>query len=678
MNSNNEQYKEDNRQEYIEMVALANKASTAYYDNDDPIMTDPEFDKLMGMIKNYETKNHFIAPDSPTQTVGGSQGKSTFAKVEHAVPMLSLQDVFFEDDVTEFLSSLPDGEMLRVEEKIDGLSLSVTYEEGELVRAETRGDGHIGEDVTENAKYINGIPRYLSGETDGLRVLEVRCEVYLPVHRFLALNKEKEDNGEKLFANPRNAAAGLLRTHNINAVKKAGLRAFAFNVQRVDTNNSFHRMMQVSHSESLKYLQMFGFTPVRGYKLPPEMVLSGINKIGNNRTSLPYWIDGAVVKVDDIALRKRLGTGDKYPKWAVAFKYPPEEKETVLRYISLQTGRTGRVTPVAVFDPIFLAGTKVERATLNNPEFIEKLDIGIGDTILVRKAAEIIPEIIKVVKPAENHKTYDVFAEVCPACGSNLVHGADENGVNCSGAYCENPNCPAQFAKRIEFWCSRDCMDIRGMGPAIIDALIENELIKSVEDIYTLYPELLEQYFGKKTAQNLCDAIELSKNQDIDRLIKAIGIPGVGRHVGKLLANAFPDIYEIGTASVEDLMSFEGIGEISARSIAAFYDNPRNLELLSALRCLGVNTLSKSYKRGANMSESALAGKTLVITGTLPSMSRSEATELIEKNGGKVSGSVSKKTDFLVCGEDAGSKLTKAKELGIKIISESELKGLII
>lgn len=676
--------------EYKDLVKKARAASTAYYDNDDPIMSDYEFDTIMQRLKAFEAANPALAdPESPTHYVGGSAGKSTFQKVQHAVPMLSLQDVFSKDEVLAFMKDVlekyPRTEF-SVEEKIDGLSMSVSYENGKLVRAETRGDGYIGEDITENAKCINGIP--LKIENKDVATLEVRCEVYLPVERFLKINQELADQGKKQFANPRNAAAGLLRTKDLATVKKAGLCAFAFDVQRLSGGDELTELMN-SQANRLMFLDTLGFTSVRAATLPDGDVPKWIDNIGSYKSDLAYWIDGAVIKVDDIDVRRKLGETNKYPRWAVAYKYPPEEKETVVREIVLQTGRTGRVTPVAVFDPVFLAGTKVERATLHNPEFIEKLGLDVGDTVLVRKAAEIIPEILRVTKKC-SEGVYDIFQHFCPSCGGMIVPGADENGDNQSGAYCGNPDCPAQFARRVEFWCSRDCMDIRGLGPAIIDQLIEAELICSIPDIYRLQDHslVLESMLGEKTTANLLTSIERSKSQDIDRLIKAFGIPGVGRHIGKALAKLYPDILTIGEIplypegyeeKVAQLAEIDGVGDISARAIVDFFKGHKNWKMIYALKELGVNMTSHDFNTPTmeDIANSVFVGKTFVITGTLPSMTREEATKFIEEHGGTVSGSVSKKTSYLLCGDAAGSKLDKAKALGITIINEEELTAMV-
>ena len=694
---------------YKKLVEEAKTANDAYYDNDDPIMSDEEYDMLMRQIKEIEAKYpELISKNSPTQYVGGTASKNTLAKVKHEVPMLSLKDVFAKHEVYDFLGKFDDDTQYCVEEKIDGLSLSVTYVDGVLVNAKTRGDGvTFGEDVTESAKYIKGIPHKLKSLKDGaesnIKLLEIRCEVYLPIEAFIALNADKERKEEKLFANPRNAAAGLLRTKKVADMKNVGLCAFVFNVQRFELSGDVKSSLcpsisafGVHHSLELNILKALGFDVVTSYNCDAEGVLNMIDKIGNNRANLPYWIDGSVIKLNSIEERKKVGSTSKVPLWAIAWKYPAEEKETTIRQIILQTGRTGRVTPVAIFDPVYLAGTKVEKATLHNPEMIEILGVNVGDVIQVKKSGDIIPKVTKLIRKG-SVGCYNVFEYVCPSCGGKLVHGADENGDNMSGAYCINTNCPAQISRKFEFWASRDCMDIRGFGPAQIDKFIEKGWLKTIPDIYRLkeYKEEMLRLdgFGEKAVDNLLEAIEKSKDRDIDRLIKALGIPGIGKHIGKNLAKKCKSIFMVGTLDVEELSKIDGVGEISAQAIHdAFYYKTKKSEekaerykesdmliLLNELKKLGVNVVSKSYVDEENIVHrtSSFSGKTFVITGTLPSLKREEATALIEANGGKVSGSVSKKTDYLLCGENAGSKKEKAISLGVKIISENELKNMI-
>lgn len=686
-------------EEYLKLSAELLHHAHLYYDNDTPEITDYEYDRLMTQLKAAEAEHpEWVTADSPTQRVGGNTGKSSFAKVEHIVPMLSLQDVFSEDDVTSFVrgvnADFPNTTYV-VEEKIDGLSMSVTYENGILVRAETRGDGHIGEDITENAKYIDGIPlRFdMNGEAGhNLHLLEVRCEVYLAVSEFERINKEREKIGKKLFENPRNAAAGLLRTKDIDDVKNAHLSAFAFNVQRyekadTDADCEFDfgcdgTKKAPSHYHELVILGALGFRTVMSIRVNTlQAMLRAIRSIGDDRKNdaLPYWIDGAVVKVDEIDTRKALGDTAKYPRWAVAFKYPPEEKKTVIEDIVLQTGRTGRVTPVAILSPVRLEGTTVRKATLNNPEFIEELNIDIGDTVIIHKAASIIPEIVRVARKGENRGHYDVLAHTCPSCGGKLYQSGGEDADDACGAYCVNPSCPAQLARHIEFWASRPCMDIRGLGTAAIQTFIDEGWISSPVDIYKLREHRDEiaalEGFGEKSADTILAAIEESKNHDIDRLIKALGILGIGRSIGKTLAQKYSDITDIAVLTEEKLTAIDGIGEVSAKMLREFFGDANNLLMLDELKHLGVNMRSLSY--GAKPLGSTLSDLTFVITGTLPNMSREEAKALIEANGGKVSGSVSKKTNYLLAGDAAGSKLDKAKTLGVAVISEDDLQNML-
>ncbi|MBQ7818590.1 MAG: NAD-dependent DNA ligase LigA [Bacteroidales bacterium] len=682
--------KEISREVYLSWVEKANEASTAYYDFDDPIMADSDFDELMQKVKHYEFTHNYVAPDSPTQRVGGSTGKSSFAKVTHATPMLSLQDVFNKYDVENFVCNYP-GQCFSVEEKIDGLSMSVTYKHGLLTMAETRGDGYVGEDITENAKFVRGIPHKLSPICGGGNIdeLEVRVEVYMTVEQFERINAEREAMGKKLFANPRNAAAGLLRNHDTSVLRGGILQAFAFDLQRVEYFDTFEEeplFSDKSHIANLYTLKSLGFSVINHEAVYGKELINrlhnAIDDIGNRRSRLPYWIDGAVIKLDNLELRKVLGATNKVPKWAIAYKYPAEEKETVVKDIILQTGRTGRVTPVAILDPVELGGTMVSKATLHNPEQIKRLKINVGDMVLVRKAAEIIPEIVSVTyMNKDNSDIYDVFAHNCPSCGGPIVPDVDEKGV-ASGAYCKNPGCPAQLERKFEFWASRDCMDIVGFGPAYIDKFISLGWLKNIPDIYKLKDHRAEMIeldgFGEKAVDNLLEAIEQSKTRNIDRLLKALGIPGVGRHIGKALAESQPGFYAIMTLPYNALLQYEGIGEISAKTMVEHFSKPEFLDMMVELANLGVNVKSLTYKNAENNSKLALSGKTFVITGTLPTMKREEAAKLIEDNGGKVSGSVSKKTDYLLAGEKAGSKLDKATALGIVIISEEDFKNMII
>lgn len=682
------------KKEYLELVTLCNQAADAYYNDDEPIITDYEYDMMMQQIKDFEKENpDDISKESMTQKVSNSSGKSTFEKVTHKVPMLSLEDVFNTDDIRAFVSSMNKDTLFSVEEKIDGLSMSVTYEDGKLVRAETRGDGLIGEDITENAKWICGIPRYLPlPDCEAIKTLEVRCEVYLLEERFHQLNEIRKANNKKLYANPRNAAAGILRNHNVDDMKDAGLCAFAFNVQRIELNEKninscgihTYKYFGKSHTLSLRGLGLLGFNVVNFIECKPsynpetgvyncdvaDMVVKAIDTIGAKRGKLPYWIDGAVVKVDSLAKREELGETAKYPRWAKAYKYPPEERATVLRDIILQTGRTGRVTPVAVFDPVFLAGTTVEKATLHNQSIIDSLGVNIGDKIVVRKAAEIIPEILRV-QEKNSKDTYQMKGQKCPSCGKPLF--VDEAGMG----YCDNVSCPAQISRYIEFYASRDCMNIDGLGPALIETFIEKGWVNSPVDLYTLkdhYDEMIEiEGFGPKAADKLLANIEKSKTRDIDCLIKSFGIPGVGKHIGKALAKKYPDMTSIELLSLDKLQEIDGIGSTSAMEIRKFFND----NIYYCRQLYGENSIAhlncKSLSYNQNISDNRFEGLTFVITGTLPTMKRSEAQKAIEERGGKVSGSVSKKTNFVLAGDNAGSKLTKAQELDVKIITEDDL-----
>lgn len=683
--------KESLKEHYLRLVECAIKANKAYYDDDDPIMTDYDYDSVMNEIKKIEKENpELIVEKSPTQYVGGSSGKSTFEKVEHAVPMLSLQDVFNYNDVNSFLAKQKEDTLYSVEYKIDGLSMSVTYENGVLVKAETRGDGYVGEDITENAKFIKGIPTHLQNETDGLELLEIRCEVYLPIDRFIEINKEKALKGEKLFANPRNAAAGILRTKDLSVVKKAGLCAFAFNVQRIkwlsmDVNGRVADFMK-SHTVRLHCLDLWGIQTVQHYESSAKDVIDFINTIRNHKHKLPYWIDGVVIKVDDCDLREELGNTSKYPKWAIAYKYPPEEKTTVVKDIVLQTGRTGRVTPVAIFEPIYIGGTTVERATLNNQYFINNLNVNIGDTITVRKAAEIIPEIIKCEKTSNFKGPFIIEEHSCSSCGNKIQTAEDLRS-----SFCTNTDCSAQLSRKLEFWASKECLDIRGLGQTQIDKFISLGWLKSIPDIYKLHEHSEEMTklkgFGPRSVTALLSAIEGSKKRDLNRLIKALGMQGIGKHIAKELTKHYKDVFEIGAVpksyddKLTELTSIEGIGNVAAETILTYYNNPDNVAMLFELQSLGLNLKSKDYNSSNTTTSSdkkPFLNQTFVITGTLPTLSRADVTKLIEENGGKVTGSVSKKTDFLLCGENAGSKLSKAQLLGIRILNEEEfLKRLL-
>ncbi len=644
-----------------ELYDIIEKHNYNYYVLDDPTIEDDEYDKLMREVKAIEAEHpELVTEFSPTRRVGGV-ALSTFEKVTHTVQMGSLQDVFSEDELYSFDSTIRKElePVYSVEPKIDGLSVSLEYRDGVLVRGSTRGDGFVGEDITENLRTIKSIPLRIS---EKLSLLEVRGEVYMPRESFARLVAEQEENGEQPAKNPRNAAAGSLRQKDSSVTSKRSLGIFIFNVQQVE-GRTF-----TSHSESLDWLAEQGF-PVVAHKVCDtiDKAVRRIREIGDEKHGYAYDTDGAVIKVDDLSQRDILGATAKVPKWAVAFKYPPEEKETVLREIEVNVGRTGALTPVAVFDPILLAGTTVSRASLHNQDIVDRLGVAVGDTIAVRKAGEIIPEVVRVAKHcgAETYRLPDK----CPVCGHSVERGGDEAAVRCV-----NPNCPAQLLRGIEHFASRDAMNIEGLGEAVVKQLVESGLVSSPADLYLLNLQdvMCLQGFKEKSAGNLLKAIENSKQVQPDRLLYALGIRGIGRRSAELLLRKFGDIDGVMTASYEDILSIDSFGEILAHSVSDAFADPQMRELVEKLR---VNGLKFDYDKAA--SGDKLAGLTFVITGTLPTLKRDQAKELIEGNGGKCAGSVSKKTNYVVAGEEAGSKLTKAQELGVTVITESQLLDMI-
>lgn len=647
-----------------ELTALLDKYTYQYYVLDAPEVTDYEFDMLMQELKAIEEEfPELVTPSSPTQRVGGI-ASGRFEKVSHTVQMASLQDVFSIEKVGEFLercrAELNDPEF-SVEPKIDGLSVSLEYTNGEFTRGSTRGDGFVGEDVTANLRTIRSIPLKIKNAPE---FLEVRGEVYMPRNSFFDLAEQQELLGEQPFKNPRNAAAGSLRQKDPKITAERRLDIFIFNIQQC-VGRDF-----TSHTESLDYLKALGFKTVPSYKKLKDLgeITAEIENIGVSRQDYSFDIDGVVIKVNDLAQRNIMGATSKTPKWAVAYKYPPEEKETVLLDIEVNVGRTGAITPVAVFDPILLAGTSVSRAVLHNQDFIDEKDIRIGDTIVVRKAGEIIPEVLRSVNHGEDSVPFKL-PEKCPVCGTDSVR---ENGE--SVLRCPNPQCPAQLLKNLIHFASKGAMNIDGLGPAVMTALADKELVKSPADLYLLKKEQLTtiERFGERSAENLLKAIEASKAAGLNRLVYALGIRNIGQNAATLLCKKFPDIDKLLAAGKEDVAAIDGFGDIMAESLVSALHEPHMLELISKLRELGVEM---SYGSG-EVSDDRFAGLTFVLTGTLPTMKRDEAKKLIESFGGKVSGSVSKKTDYVVAGEEAGSKLTKAQDLGIKIISEEDLLRL--
>ena len=653
------------KQRIQELTDLLNDANYRYYVLDDPTMPDFEYDRLLRELEVLESENPSLAlPNSPTQRVGG-QALSKFEKVEHPVPLMSLQDVFSPEELREFLDktkeAYPDA-CFSVEPKIDGLSVALEYENGVFVRGATRGDGVVGEDVTENLKTIPSIPMKLEGAPERLIV---RGEVFMPKHSFELLNQRQEAEGKPLFANPRNAAAGSLRQLDPKIAASRKLDIFMFNVQLAEG------VTFANHAESLDYLKQLKFKVIPFAVLhDSDEIVDHVMSINENRGELTCDIDGAVVKVNDLSQRQRLGTTAKFPKWAVAYKYPPEIKPTVVEDIVVQVGRTGVLTPKAVVKPVRLAGTTVTNATLHNQDFITDRDIRIGDTVLIRKAGEIIPEILEVdfTKRPEGAQPY-FLPHTCPVCGAKTERDPEGAFLRCTGA-----ECPAQLSRNIAHFVSRDAMDIEGLGGAIVDALIEKGLLKSPADIYYLTLDEMKSLWqkGDTAAKKLLAAIEASKEQDVSKLIYALGIRQVGAKTGKVLATQFGGLDALMTATEEELTAVPDVGAVTAKSIADWFAQPQSRSMVEKLRAAGVNFESKRV-----ITDARFAGMTFVLTGALTKFTRDEATEKIELLGGKASGSVSKKTTYVVVGENAGSKERKARELGIPILSEDDFLNMI-
>ena len=643
-----------------------------YYNQDDPEITDYEYDQKMNELKRLEREHpEYVTPDSPTQKVGGSAKREAGVLVEHNVPMLSLQDVFDRGEVENFVAEmkkqLDDPEFV-VEYKIDGLSLSLRYEYGELKLAETRGDGiQYGEDVTANAKVIRDVKKKLKDKPE---YLEIRGEVYMTEADFEKVNEKQELLGKKLFANPRNCAAGTLRQLDTAVTKERGLSMFIFNIQDA-RGISFE-----THTEGYEYLKKQGIRVIEEYTVckTADEVWAAIEKIGENRGKLPYDIDGAVVKINRFSDREKLGATSKVPRWAVAYKYPPEEKETKLLDIELSVGRTGRITPTAVFEPVRLCGTSVSRATLHNQDFIDELDIGIGDTIVVYKSGEIIPKVRRVIheKRPVGVKKF-VIPDVCPVCSAKTEREKDTADIKCT-----SPNCPAQLERHMINFVGRDAMDIKGFGATYIMELVHLGYLKDIADIYDLKQhreELIEQgIIGKeKNTDKLLDAIEKSKQNEAFQLLTGFGIPNVGKAAAKTILKHFGSIEALMQADMESLQQVADVGEVTALCIRNYFQDENNCKIIERLKEAGVNM--EMAESGSE--DRRFDGLTFVITGTLPTMDRKAAAALIEAHGGKVSGSVSKKTNYLLAGENAGSKLTKANDLGVSVISEEELQDML-
>ena len=648
-----------------ELTEILNTCIEKYYMGNESDVSDYDYDMMMREISSLEEEfPELLKNDSPTHRVGG-RSDNTFEEVVHTVRMESLQDAFSEDELRAFDARVkkvfPTAKYV-VEPKIDGLSCSLEYRDGVLVRASTRGDGNVGEDVTANVKTIRTVPLKL--KTD-IPFIEVRGEVYMSHASFQELVAQQELNEEKTFKNPRNAASGSLRQKNPKVTASRKLDIFVFNIQQKEGGKELS-----THYESLKYLEELGFKTIPGYALCDSMdeAIEKIKSIGDNRGSLSFDIDGAVIKTDDFSMREELGSTAKFPKWAVAFKYPPEEKSTKLLDIEIQVGRTGVLTPTAIFEPIILAGTTVSRATLNNADFIREKGIAIGDTIIVRKAGDIIPEVLSVAEHKGENDVYE-YPEKCPACESAVVREDGESAIRCV-----NPDCPAQLLRKLIHFCSRDAMDIEGLGSAVLEQLVNENLISKASDIYRLNPrELVSlERMGEKSTFNLLDAIEKSKENDLYKLIFALGIHHIGLKAAKLLANHFGTMDNLLNATKEDVTSIDGIGDVMADTLIKTLSLPETRTLIDDFKAMGLNM--------KNLTESVdkrFEGMTFVLTGTLSKYGRREAQEIIEKFGGKASGSVSKKTSVVLAGEDAGSKLRKATELGVKIINEEEFEEMI-
>ena len=635
-----------------------------YYNMDEPEISDFEYDKMLKELENLEEQFPSLkSPLSPTNRVGGNAGEK-FSPVTHTVVMESLHDSFSHDELRDFdrkVREVTPNVQYVVEPKFDGLSVSCEYENGVFVRGSTRGDGTTGEDVTDNLMTIKSLPKRIANAPE---YLEVRGEVYMSFESFNELTKRQEENEEKTFKNPRNAAAGSLRQKNAKITAQRKLDIYVFNIQQV------RGAELTTHSQSLNYLTELGF-PTAFYKVYDNIddVISEIERIGDMRGSFDFAIDGAVVKVNSFETRLLLGSTAKYPKWAEAYKYPPEEKPTKLLNIEINVGRTGVLTPVGNFEPVLLAGTTVSRATLHNKDFIEEKGICVGDTVIIRKAGEIIPEVLSVKVHSENAVPFE-FPTLCPSCGSPVSQDEGEAAIRCT-----NTDCPAQLMRHLIHFVGRDAMDIDGLGPAVLEQLVNEGLVKSPADLYRLKIDDVSnlERMAEKSANNLISAVEKSKENELYRLVFALGIRNIGLKAAKLLCENFPTIDDILNAKAVDFETIDGFGKVMALSIENYFALDGTKELISDLKSLGLKMKSSASKSNSGI----FSGKTFVLTGTLPTMKRSEASKIIEENGGKTSSSVSKKTSYVLAGEEAGSKLTKAQSLGITIITEDEFKAML-
>lgn len=655
---------ENSKKRAEELRDILNYHSHKYYVEDSPEIEDFEYDRLMRELSDIEDKYpELVTPDSPTRRVGGN-ADGQFEPVEHSVQMASLQDAFSFDELYAFdkrVREVVSDAVYVVEPKIDGLSVSVEYENGVFFRGSTRGDGIVGENVSANLCTVGSIPLKIK---ENLPSIEVRGEVYMPRDVFVKLVEQQENNEEKPFKNPRNAAAGSLRQKNPKITATRKLDIFVFNIQRVEGKEL------TGHKQSLDYLKELGFKTVPFYTLCKNIdeAIAEINRIGEIRGTLPFDIDGAVIKVDNFAHREVLGSTSKFPKWAVAFKYPPEEKQTKVIDIEINVGRTGVLTPTAVFEPVLVAGSTVSRATLHNQDFIAEKDIRIGDTVIIRKAGDIIPEVLNVVSHGESAEPY-TMPGICPSCGAKVVREEGEAAVRCL-----NTECPAQLLRNLIHFCSRDAMDIEGLGESNLELFVNEGLIRTPADIYSVKEEQIIplERMAEQSAKNIVEAVNKSKENDLSRLLFALGIRHVGQKAAKLLSERFGTMSAIMDASFDDIMTIDGFGKIMAESVVEYFNMPQTKELIDRLMAAGLNM--KSLKEVKDM---RFAGKTFVLTGTLPTYSRKEAADIIESFGGKTASSVSKKTDYVLAGEEAGSKLKKATDLGITVISEDDFNEMI-
>ena len=660
--------KEEAKKRIDELTALTSYYAKKYYDDDDPEISDFEYDMLMVELRNLEKEYpEFIHPESYTQHVGGNV-KEGFEKVEHEVPLQSLQDIFDFDELYAFDERVrktleKDNIKYIVETKIDGLSCSLEYKKGIFVRGATRGNGLVGEDITENLKTIKHIPKKLAEDVD----ITVRGEVFIGKEEFEKMNQEREENEETLFANARNAAAGSLRQLDSSITASRPLDIFIFNVQKSDT------IKFTSHIESLRYMEKLGFNvnPVKVECNSIEEVIEEINKIGDNREDLSFGIDGAVIKVDDLADRETLGTNYKTPKWAIAYKYPPEQKETLLKDIICQVGRTGAITPMAIIEPVKVAGSTISKTTLHNEDFIKEKDLRIGDTVIIQKAGDVIPEVVGVNKEKRTGKE-KIFEmpRKCPVCGADAVREEGEAAVRCIGI-----ECPAKQYRNIIHFASREAMNIKGLGDSIIEEFLDRKMISNIADLYDLKLEDIASLKknGQKFAQNLLDSINESKNNEFYRLINGLGIRHIGVKAAKQLAKRFKNIDELEKASYEELSEIDDMGEIMAKSVYEFFSQDQTKDLIKRFKNYNINMKVEENQNTDNRFE----GMTFVLTGGLENYSRKEAEEIIENYGGKTSSSVSKNTTYVLAGEDSGSKLTKAQALGITVITENEFIDMI-